>query len=420
MPDADNPQIGKSVMTEKELPKKILSKIRVEMEKSGFDVLFLMKEPNIRYVSGLLLSIYSRPIAAVIPLESEPVFVAPVVETADFGRADPYDFDQRLSRSIWIKDIRTWYEFEAFPGAISDPFVIYKNILQERNLLTANIGLDGTFPGGVPYLVYRRFCEDFPRATFKDCSSLIDKCRAVKLPEEIEFIRAAAELCDVGVRNSIKWAREGISEQEIDAVGNYQILVSAAESYPRYIINMPYTDTQSGPDRSAWAGHNFSTPRKFGKGDVVVHSRQVSVQGYNAECERTFFLGKPGEKAAEIVEVVIEAQQAGIEKIRPGIKCCEVFDACAAVFKKYGYEKHIGARMGHSIGIEGHDPPPDFRSYPRDETVLEPGMTFSMEPGCYQRGVGGCRNSDTILVTQAGNESLTKLPKGLEAMTLFI
>ena len=182
---------------------------------------------------------------------------------------------------------------------------------------------------------------------------------------------------------------------------------------------MPYTDTQSGPDRSSWAGHNFSTPRKFCHGDVVIHSRQVSVQGYSAECERTFFLGKPNKKAIEMFETASAAQQIGVDKIKPGVRCYEVFDACAAIFKKCGYEKHIGARMGHSIGIEGHDPPPDFRSYPRDETVLEPGMVFSIEPGCYERGVGGFRNSDTILVTRDGNESLTKLEKSLESMIQY-
>ncbi len=118
-------------------------------------------------------------------------------------------------------------------------------------------------------------------------------------------------------------------------------------------------------------------------------------------------------------ETASAAQQVGIDKIKPGVSCYEVFDACAAIFKGRGYEKHIGARMGHSIGIEGHDPPPDFRSYPRDETVLEPGMVFSIEPGCYERGVGGFRNSDTVVVTRDGNESLTKLEKSLESMIQY-
>jgi len=404
---------------EKDLPKKVLTKLRGEMERKGFDVLFLMKEPNIRYVSGLLISIYSRPIAAVIPLESEPVFVAPIVETVDFGRGSPYDFDQRVSRSIWIKDIRTWYEFEAFPGAVADPFLIYKSILEERKLLAGRIGLEGTFPGGVPYLVHNRFCNEFPKVTVKDCSDLMNRCRAVKFPEEVELIRAAADLADIGVKASIKWAREGIPEEEIDAVGHHQILANAAKKYPKYIVNMPYTDTQSGPDRSAWVGHNFSTARKFRQGDMTIHSRQVSVQGYHAECERTFFLDRPSKKATGMFEAILEVQQVGIDMIKSGVRCYEVFDACAAVYRKRGYEKHIGARMGHSIGIEGHDPPPAFSSYPPDETVLEPGMTFSIEPGCYERGVGGCRNSDTILVTKDGNELLTKLPKDIESMTLY-
>jgi Xaa-Pro dipeptidase len=403
---------------EKDLPKKILIKIRNEMEKKGFDGLFLMKESNIRYVSGLLISIYSRPIAAVIPIDGDPIFVGPIVETVDFGRGPPYDFDQRMSRSIWFKDIRTWYEHEAFPGAIADPFLIFKNILEERGMLVGKMGIDGGFPGGAPYLVYNRFLEEFPKATVKDCTDLVNQCRAVKFPEEIELMRAAAELADIGVKASIRYAEEGKPEEEIDGVGHLEIFRNAASKYPRYIVNMPYTDTQSGPDRSTWVGHNFSTARKFRRGDVTVHSRQVSIQGYYAECERTFFIGKPNKKAAEMFDVITEAQQVGIETIKPGVKCYEVAEACAAVYRKRGFEKHFSARMGHSIGIEGHDPPPDFRSFPPDETILEPGMVFSIEPGCYERGMGGFRNSDTILVTKDGNELLTKLPKDIESMTV--
>ncbi len=231
---------------EKDFPKKILQKVRDNMENNGIDILFLMKESNIRYVSGLLISIYSRPIASVIPLDSDPVFVAPMVETVDFGKGPPYNFDQRLSPSIWIEDIKTWYEYEAFPGAISDPFHIYKAILEERKLLSSTIGLDGGFPNGIPYQFYKRFRKAFPNNMIKDCTDLMNKCRAIKFPEEIQLMKAAAELADVGVQASIKYAGEGRTEQEIDAVGHQEILRYAARKFPRYIINMPYTDTQSG------------------------------------------------------------------------------------------------------------------------------------------------------------------------------
>ena len=119
-------------------------------------------------------------------------------------------------------------------------------------------------------------------------------------------------------------------------------------------------------------------------------------------------------------EVITEAQQVGIDIIRPDIKCFEVSDACAEVYKKKGFETYYNARMGHSIGVEGHDPPPDFRSFPPDKTVLTPNMVFSIEPGCYKWKVGGFRNSDTILVTKEGNTLLTKLPKDIDSMIVRI
>lgn len=116
--------------------------------------------------------------------------------------------------------------------------------------------------------------------------------------------------------------------------------------------------------------------------------------------------------------VITEAQHVGITMIRPGSKCHEVSDACAEVYKKKGFDKHFSDRMGHSIGVEGHDPPPDFRSFPPDQTLLETGMVFSIEPGCYEWKIGGFRNSDTIQVTTEGNMLLTHLPKDIDSMTV--
>ena len=95
----------------------------------------------------------------------------------------------------------------------------------------------------------------------------------------------------------------------------------------------------------------------------------------------------------------------------------EVDEACNAIFKKAGYGDNLLHRTGHSIGVTGHEGPFLAQGY---ERVIEPGMLFTIEPGVYLPGIGGFRHSDTVLVTETGNRSLTPVPDSLEDMTLPI
>ena len=91
--------------------------------------------------------------------------------------------------------------------------------------------------------------------------------------------------------------------------------------------------------------------------------------------------------------------------------------ACNAFFREAGYADYLLHRTGHSIGATGHEAPFLAEGYDR---VIEPGMLFTIEPGIYLPGIGGFRHSDTVLVTEAGNVSLTPVPSALEAMTISL
>ena len=110
-----------------------------------------------------------------------------------------------------------------------------------------------------------------------------------------------------------------------------------------------------------------------------------------------------------------EAQKTGGEAVKDGKKCSDVNEVCLAIIRKKGYEEYLRHRMGHGIGLQGHEPPWVEEG---DETVLKSGMTISNEPGIYIPKFGGFRHSDTLLVTREGSKSLTKYPKDLDSLII--
>ena len=106
-----------------------------------------------------------------------------------------------------------------------------------------------------------------------------------------------------------------------------------------------------------------------------------------------------------------------METIKPGVRCCDVWDAVARVAKKHGMEEALRHHAGHGKGIETHEHPYLDAG---DRTVLLPGMMVSCEPGFYFPGEAGFRHSDTILVTETGYERLTHYPRDIESLTIEV
>jgi Xaa-Pro aminopeptidase len=111
---------------------------------------------------------------------------------------------------------------------------------------------------------------------------------------------------------------------------------------------------------------------------------------------------------------VLQAQQAAIDAIRPGVKCQDVDAAARRVIDQAGYGKYFGHGLGHGIGLEIHEGP---RLSPLSTDLLKPGMTITVEPGIYLPGFGGVRIEDDVLITRDGCEVMTSLPKDVPFLT---
>jgi Xaa-Pro aminopeptidase len=231
---------------------------------------------------------------------------------------------------------------------------------------------------------------------------LVEVLRAVKEPEEIERIAAAAELAD-GVYG---WALErglaGRPEREVARACEARIRELGAEpSFPPIVA----------------AGANGALPhaepgdREIGDGELVVFDMGALVDSYCSDCTRTFATGEPGEEAREVYELVKKAQAAALEAVKPGAAAKDVDAVPREMIAAAGHGEHFGHGLGHGVGLEVHEGP---RLAANSEDTLEDGYVVTVEPGVYLPGRFGVRIEDLVVVTADGHRNLSGLPKELE------
>ena len=138
--------------------------------------------------------------------------------------------------------------------------------------------------------------------------------------------------------------------------------------------------------------------------DFLLVDWGAEYRGYTSDLTRVLVTGKVSNQFRKIYQIVLDAQRAAIDAIRPGMRCCEIDAVARNYIAKKGYGANFGHGLGHGIGLNIHENP-SFS--PRCEVVLEPGMVLTVEPGIYLEGWGGIRIEDDILVTRDGCEVLT-------------
>jgi Xaa-Pro aminopeptidase len=141
----------------------------------------------------------------------------------------------------------------------------------------------------------------------------------------------------------------------------------------------------------------------------------MRVNGYGAECERTFFVEPPTEKMRQMFSTMLEARRRAFRLVRPGVECAEIDAAANGFLREEGLGDYLLHRTGHGFGLNNHEGPWVAEGSP---DVLAADMLISIEPGIYIPGLGGFRHSDTVLVAREGYELLTQTPTSLESMTI--
>jgi Xaa-Pro dipeptidase len=365
-------------------------RVREWMDANEIDVVLLIDPENTEYATGYSTQTYSRPLVTVI----RPDRTTLVVPSMEYDHALLCDGADRVV---------TYWEI---PEHADEP----KTYLQ-----AVERALDGLASGaraGIEAFRAPWELAELLRAAghhLTDAGRKVARLRAIKSAEELELIRVAAGLVEIGVRDSLAVAAAGVSEMEIDAAGTKALGAVASQEHPGVVVG-GWATTLAGAQRTT-VPHAPSGTRRLEAGDVWVHNRQVSFDGYRAELERTCFIGEPTEEQVRAFEIMREARRRAFETIRAGVAAGVVDRASRSAFQEAGVGEHAWGRIGHGIGLGPHEEP-----YLRfdSELVLEPGMVVTIEPGHYLQGIGGYRHSDTVVVTGDGYEKLTSHPEELE------
>ena len=231
---------------------------------------------------------------------------------------------------------------------------------------------------------------------------LVNSLRAAKDAEEIALMRKAQEITDRAFDEICKFIQPGMTEQEIAARLQYDMLRFGAEkmSFDPIVV--------SGPNGSL--PHGIPSSKQVRKGEFITMDFGCKYGGYCSDMTRTVALGEPTGEMKKVYQTVLEAQLAGIAVTRAGVPGKSIDAAARKVIADAGYGEYFGHGYGHSLGIEIHESP---NANTREETLLPVGAVVSAEPGIYLPGKFGVRIEDVTILREDGCEILTKSPKEL-------
>jgi Xaa-Pro aminopeptidase len=338
-----------------------------------FDALFLGPGTSLYYFSGIRWGLSERLLALVVPRSGQPILISPAFEEGRMRELMRYPLD-----------VRVWQEDES-------PTKLIASSLADRSIRSGRVGIDEA----LPFTFYNHFRAAAPGFECVSADPVTIACRAHKSPHELELMRLACQATFDVYRQVFSSLREGMSEEDIAK------LVSAG---------FAKMNLRGGAlvllGSSAALPHGSKQPQKLKEGDVVLIDGGCSVDGYESDVTRTGMFGKPSEKIMRAYEAVRKAQDTTLDAARAGRLSGSVDDAARAVITNAGFDadyKFFTHRVGHGIGLDGHEHPYLVRG---SKTVLEPGMTFSNEPGIYIPGEFGLRCEDDMVIAADGPAQL--------------
>lgn len=230
-----------------------------------------------------------------------------------------------------------------------------------------------------------------------------ENIRMIKDEWEVQKIQKACDITNVVFEEVLKFAKPGMTEIEIARFVSDSFLKNGADKLS--------FDTIVASGKNGSKPHAVPTEKELELGDFVTLDMGCYYKGYCSDQTRTFVMGEPkDEKLKEIYNIVLQAQQRGIEAIKPGVLSKEIHDICMDYIAEKGYREFFTHGTGHGLGVEIHEQP---YQAPSGDKVLEPGMTITVEPGIYIPGIGGVRIEDDILVTEDGYKFLTSSKREL-------
>ncbi|MEX0306437.1 MAG: M24 family metallopeptidase [Ruegeria sp.] len=369
--------------------------LQARMKDLGIQRAVFTDESSIAYLSGFwgYLGIeFGRPTMLVVNADEAPIVITPLMES------------EMVAAMTWVEDVRTWEDMgqrtwgRALAGALGDK---PEEIWVERI--------------SIPAIVRNHLDETYPGVPVKDISPVLGTMRMIKTPFEIQVMKEAGQIAGAMMKAAHCSLQEGAQEYEsalavIEAGSRKAATFLTDKGWDRFVSPMIHNlqILQSGKDTSMV--HRRASVRQYQRADPVYFCfcNMAQFKQYKLGFDRMFHIGEVRDDAARVQQAAIDAQQAAIAAIRPGVEAQDVAAAANEVYAERGYE--TGYRTGRSIGV-AYLEAPELKT--GDTTILQPGMTFAVDGGISIDGVTAGRIGDSIVVTESGTDYITEYSRTL-------
>ncbi len=363
-----------------------LEKARALMKANGMSAIMLTGGTSMEYFTGIRWGLSERLLAAVIPATGSAFLVTPKFEeerAMEQARLGP------LGKET---DVYAWEEDE-------NPQALIAKGLKARNLATGTLGAEET----VRFVFADGAAAALPAMTVKSATEVTAGCRIRKDAHEIALMRLASQVTLKAYEAAWKSLKDGMTQDDFAA------LVALAHTRLGF-------EGSAGVQVGKFSAlpHGSVQPQVVREGSILLMDGGCRVEGYHSDLSRTFVMGRATQRMKDVFEVEHRAQTAAVKTARPGLPCEMVDAAARKVITDAGFGpdyKYFGHRVGHGMGMDGHEWPYLVRGNTRP---LAPGMVFSDEPGIYIPGEFGIRLEDDMLITEDGAELFTPQSPSLE------
>src|SRR6478609_7775178 len=351
---------------------------------SGADVVLITPGPDLAYFIGHSIGSHERLTCLVVPAGGAPSLLVPTLERPGWAGSPVERMDVRIS---------TWTDGQ-------DPYAALAGLLPtDARVLSVDYHMPAVHALNTQAIV--------PGAELTLAGETIAQLRMRKSSDEVTALAAAGAAIDRVQGRIAEWLRPGRSENEV-AADIAAAIVDEGHERPDFVI------VGSGPNGAS--PHHEASDRVIRAGDVVVIDIGGPMpSGYFSDCTRTYVVapasgGSVPPKVREVYEIVRQAQAAGVAAVRPGVSAESIDAASRSVIEQAGFGEYFITRTGHGIGLEVHEHPYMVAG---NDTLLEPGMAFSVEPGIYLPGAFGVRIEDIVVVGDDGPRLMNTAPTEL-------
>jgi Xaa-Pro dipeptidase len=372
--DRQTPSLGPEVFARR------ITQLQTDLKTQKVDLLVLEPGTNFQYLAGYNPGRSERLILLMVPAAGAPALVCPSFEV------------ERIKRNSTIGDVRGWEEQE-------NPWRLVGTAGQQFKP-PRGTGVVAVEPE-TRYQAFLNLQERLRGWRFVNGAAVMERQRIMKSAEELALIRRAIDATEAAIAATFGQLAVGMTEREVSQILSREM---ASRGSPGGGL------VQFGP--SSALPHGGPSAGRLARETVVLIDAGSRVEGYTSDITRTIWFGDaPSEEFKKVYNLVHDAQTAAMQGGRPRATQCQEMDRLARkVITDGGYGQFFTHRLGHGMGMDGHEVPYLVEG---NETRLEPGMVFTIEPGIYQLGKWGVRIEDDCVMGENGVEVLSHRPATL-------